>query len=153
MYMVLQSTVRQQCAVQEGFASLHPNWRFSRSNRTVRRTDAGGGPPWHVSFAPDYLERNTVTMRTLTYYIATSLDGFVSRTDGSLDDFGFDGEHVADLLAEFPETIPTHLRSDLPLTDECRHFDTVLMGRTTYEVGLSLGFGSPYEHLKQYVFV
>ena len=91
-------------------------------------------------------------MRILTYCIATSLDGFVSRSDGSLDDFGFDGEHVADLLAEFPETIPTHLRSDLHVTDECRHFDTVLMGRKTYEVGLSLGFGNPYGHLRQYVF-
>lgn len=90
-------------------------------------------------------------MRTLTYYIATSLDGFISRADGSIDDFGFDGEHVADLLVEYPETIPTHLRSHFEVADECRHFDTVLMGRKTYDVGHSIGFGNPYGHLKQYV--
>lgn len=91
-------------------------------------------------------------MRELTYFIATSLDGFVSRNDGSIDDFAFDGEHVADLLAEYPETIPTHLRSHLNVADENRHFDTVLMGRATYEVGSSLGVTSPYQHLRQYLF-
>ena len=91
-------------------------------------------------------------MRTLTYFIATSLDGFVSRSDGDISDFGFEGEHVADILGEFPETIPTHLRAHFPVEDNCRHFDTVLMGRKTYEVGLELGFGNPYDHLRQLVF-
>ncbi|MEO1210842.1 MAG: dihydrofolate reductase family protein [Cyanobacteria bacterium J06638_20] len=91
-------------------------------------------------------------MRKLTYYIATSFDGFVSRTDGSIDDFAFEGEHVADLLSEYPETIPTHLRSYFELANQNRHFDTVLMGRRTYEVGLAAGVTSPYQHLDQYVF-
>lgn len=91
-------------------------------------------------------------MRKLTYYIATSFDGFVSKPDGGIDDFSFEGEHVNDLLTEYPETIPTHLRSLLNISSENRHFDTVLMGRHTYQVGLSQGITSPYQHLRQYVF-
>ena len=91
-------------------------------------------------------------MRKLTYYIATSFDGFVSRPDGRIDDFSFEGEHVDDLLSEYPETIPTHLRPHLNVTDQKRRFDTVLMGRKTYEVGLELGVTNPYQHLRQYVF-
>ena len=91
-------------------------------------------------------------LRKLTYFIAISFDGFVSRLDGSIEDFTFDGEHVADLLEEFPETIPTHLRPHLNVSQECLNFDTVLMGRKTYEVGLLAGFGNPYQHLRQYVF-
>ena len=91
-------------------------------------------------------------MRKLIYYIATSLDGFVCRPDGSLDDFSFEGEHVNDLLANYPETIPTHLRTHLDVTDDNKCFDTVLMGWGTYEVGLQQGVTSPYQHLRQYVF-
>ena len=91
-------------------------------------------------------------MRQLTYLIATSFDGFISRPDGSIEDFEFEGEHVQDLLEEYPETIPTHLRSYFPVGEENRHFDTVLMGRHTYELGLQSGVTSPYQHLRQYVF-
>lgn len=35
---------------------------------------------------------------------------------------------------------------------ENRHFDTVLMGRKTYEPGLKVGLSSPCPTLKQYVF-
>jgi len=91
-------------------------------------------------------------MRKLTYFIATSFDGFVSRSDGALNDFTMDGEHVQDLLDDYPETIPTHLRSPLNVDADAKLFDTVLMGRRTYEVGSSQGFTCPYQHLKQYLF-
>lgn len=91
-------------------------------------------------------------MRKLTYYIAVSQDGFVSRDDGTIDDFTFDGEHVQGILNEFPETIPTHLRSHFEVDAGNRRFDTVLMGRHTYELGQRLGISSPYQHLTQFLF-
>lgn len=92
-------------------------------------------------------------MRTLTYVIAVTLDGFIAGPDGQYDFFGFDGDFAAYLLAEFPETMPTHARGPLGLTDVApRRFDTVVMGRGTYEPGLAIGVTSPYAHLRQYVF-
>lgn len=91
-------------------------------------------------------------MKKLIYFVAVSQDGFVAREDGGLDDFAFDGEHVADLLADYPETFPTHLRSALQVSEEERCFDTVLMGRSTWEVGLESGVTSPYQHLEQWLF-
>jgi dihydrofolate reductase len=92
------------------------------------------------------------TMRKLIYYVACSVDGFIARRNGSFDYFLNEGEHLADLMTSFPETIPTHLRHLYPVSNENKVFDTVLMGRRTYEVGLDLGFTNPYGHLKQYLF-
>ena len=99
-------------------------------------------------------------MRKLTYYVASSVDGFIAHEDGTWDGFLTEGEHLVDLFADFPETIPNHLRDVLPehlrealgprgLT---KRFDAVLMGRATYKVGLDLGVTNPYPILKQYVF-
>ena len=88
-------------------------------------------------------------MRTLTYYVATTLDGFIAREDGSFHEFPWDDAFGGELLARFPETFPAHLRTD-SLSNQ--RFDTVLMGRGTYEVGLREGITSPYPSLRQYVF-
>ena len=93
-----------------------------------------------------------VKMRRLVYYVACTIDGFIAREDGSFDWFLTEGEHFADLLEFFPETIPAHLRDMLGVRAENRRFDTVLMGRKTYEVGLKVGITSPYPHLRQYLF-
>jgi dihydrofolate reductase len=63
-----------------------------------------------------------------------------------------EGEHYADLIASFPETVPSHLRDHLGVRAANQHFDAVLMGRATYEVGTALGVTNPYPHLKQYLF-
>ena len=89
--------------------------------------------------------------RRLVYYVACTLDGFIARKDGSFDCFLFKGEHFADLIARFPETFPAHLRAGLGITQPAQRFDTVLMGRKTYEVGLRERITSPYSPLKQYV--
>ncbi len=91
-------------------------------------------------------------MRKLTYYVACSADKFICHTDGSVDGFLTEGEHLSDLFKLFPETFPTHLREILGIQGNNRVFDTVLMGRNTYEVGLKEGIASPFSSLKQYVF-
>ena len=90
-------------------------------------------------------------MRKLVYYVASSLDGFIAREDGSLADFEMGGEHFADLIKRFPETIPGHLRGQLGVNAENARFDTVVMGRRTFEVASKIGITNPYPHLDQYV--
>lgn len=91
-------------------------------------------------------------MRTLTYFVACSVDGFIARANGAFDFFIGEGDHIAHQVAEYPETIPGHLRGAVGIDGPNRHWDTVLMGRATYEVGLPLGATSPYAHMRQYVF-
>jgi dihydrofolate reductase len=77
--------------------------------------------------------------RKLVYYVACTVDGFIAREDGSFDWALFHGEHFPDLIERFPETFPVHLRQALGVAQSARRFDTVLMGRKTYEVGLRGG--------------
>ncbi|MFC5143662.1 dihydrofolate reductase family protein [Streptomyces aureoversilis] len=92
-------------------------------------------------------------MRKLTYFIATTIDGFIA---GPGDEFGFmmsilDDEYVAALIESYPDTVSARGREAVGLGPDNRDFDTVLMGRNTYEPGLSIGMTSPYPHLRQYV--
>src|SRR5215510_3325755 len=89
--------------------------------------------------------------RRLVYYVACTVDGFIARKDGSFDWALLEGEHFADLIERFPETFPAHLRRALGVPQNARRFETVLMGRKTYEVGLKAGITSPYEPLEQFV--
>ena len=91
-------------------------------------------------------------MRKLVYYVACTVDRFIARADGSFDFYLTEGQHLTDLVESFPETVPGHLRGILGVTAQNRRFDTVLMGRGTYEVGLKEGVTSPYPHMKQYLF-
>lgn len=80
-----------------------------------------------------------MTARTLTYYIATTLDQFIAHEDGGVDGFLATGHHISDYL------------------DSLRAYDTVLMGRRTYEKGYEYGVqpGQPsptYAHMQQIVF-
>ncbi|WP_086820928.1 dihydrofolate reductase family protein [Allokutzneria sp. NRRL B-24872] len=92
-------------------------------------------------------------MRKLSYYIASTVDGFIATPEGAADFFPWEGDHNAVMTAEYPETVPTHVAAMVGLpVPEPRHFDTVVMGRGTYDVVLKEGVPSPYEHLRQYVF-
>lgn len=91
-------------------------------------------------------------MQRLTYYVACSIDGFIAHIDGSHDGFSQDSEYFSDLFSSFPETVPSHLRDVMGVNAENQWFDTVLMGRKTYEIGLKDGVTSPYSHMKQYIF-
>ena len=89
-------------------------------------------------------------MRELVYYIATTLDGFIARPDGSFADFPWDDAFIATLRERFPETLPAPMRPAATRAEN-RRFDAVLMGRRTYEVGSQQGLTSPYPTLDQYV--
>ncbi|RZU54169.1 dihydrofolate reductase [Krasilnikovia cinnamomea] len=92
-------------------------------------------------------------MRKLVYYVAATLDGFIAAPDGSWDFFGApDPGLMAYVTARYPETLPTAVREQLGATGPAQVFDTVVMGRGTYEPALAAGVTSPYAHLDQYVF-
>lgn len=51
-----------------------------------------------------------------------------------------------------PETVPTAYREAAGLRNAPnKRFDTVLMGRAAYEMGLNSGTDSPWSHLRQFV--
>ena len=91
-------------------------------------------------------------MRELIYYVASTLDGFIAEQDGCLTGFPWDEQYGSYLLERFPETFPVHLRGAGATKADNQYFDTVLMGRKTYEVGLREGVVSPYPTLEQIVF-
>jgi dihydrofolate reductase len=91
-------------------------------------------------------------MRQLKYYVACTVDRFIAHLDGTHDGFLMEGEHFADLIATFPETFPAQFRDILGISGENKCFDTVLMRRRTYEVGLKVGIANPYPQMQQCVF-
>lgn len=93
-------------------------------------------------------------MRKLTYLIATTLDGVISGpANDNPDFFLLEGPHAQALRREYPEMHPTHIRAPLGLEDTPnKHFDTVLQGRRTYEIGLEAGITNAYRHLRNIVF-
>lgn len=91
-------------------------------------------------------------MRRLVYHVSATQDGFIAGPGGEFDFFVMNDDLAETLNVRFPETIPTDLRGALGITEDNKVFDTVLMGRKTYEVGLPHGIVSPYRQLRQYVF-
>ena len=80
-----------------------------------------------------------MTARPLTYYIATTLDNYIAHEDEGVEGFLYEGAHIADYMTSL------------------RDYDTVLMGRRTYEIGYKYGVavGQPsptYPHMTQIVF-
>ncbi|GAA0577707.1 dihydrofolate reductase family protein [Streptomyces crystallinus] len=92
-------------------------------------------------------------MRKLSYYIALTIDGFIAAPDGTYDFYPLSEEFVGFLAGEFADTLPTAARRVLGV-DEVpnRRYDTVVMGRGTYDPALKEGITSPYAHLRQIVF-
>jgi dihydrofolate reductase len=90
-------------------------------------------------------------MRRLVYFVATTIDGLIGAPDGTFDFFPM-GEQVGHQAATYPETIPAHLRDSLGASDTPCRFDTVLMGRRTYQPALDAGVEDPYDPLETFVF-
>lgn len=90
-------------------------------------------------------------MRKLTYYVASTIDGFIATEEGSVDFFPVGGDHGPAITAQYPETLPTKVREALGIDKRNTNFDTVLMGRKTHDFGVRTGTASPYAHLRQFV--
>lgn len=93
-------------------------------------------------------------MRKLVYYVAVSLDGYIAGPRGEVEFYPISDDMIAWFSERVPDSVPTHVRPriGMPVDAPNRAWDTVLMGRRTYEPGLAIGTDSPYHHLKQYVF-
>jgi dihydrofolate reductase len=91
-------------------------------------------------------------MRKLVYYVAATIDGFIAGPDGTYDFFPYEPDLADWIVTHYPETLPTPHRRAIGIDDTPNAvFDTVVMGRGTYQPGLDQGVPSPYAHLIQYV--
>ena len=76
-------------------------------------------------------------MPQIIYYVATSLDGFIAGKNDDVSKFMPEGKGVDKYLADLA------------------HFQTVIMGRRTYEFGYQYGLtpGQPaYPHMQHHIF-
>lgn len=76
-------------------------------------------------------------MRKIVYYVAISVDGFIAGPNGDISGFAQQGPGVEKYLRDLQQ------------------FDTVIMGRRTYEFGYQFGLspGQPaYPHMEHYLF-
>lgn len=92
-------------------------------------------------------------MRALVYYVATTVDGYIAAPDGAYGFFGLADDLGEFIDATYPETMPTGYRQARGSDDVPNgRFDTVVMGRGTYDPAYLHGITSPYAHLRQIVF-
>lgn len=76
-------------------------------------------------------------MNKIVYYVAISLDGYISGKDGNISGFLAEGNGVQKYL------------------DDLQDFETVIMGKNTYEFGYKFGLkpGEPaYPHMNHFIF-
>ena len=90
-------------------------------------------------------------MRRLVYVVGASVDGFIAGPSGEIDFYPLTPDVVTLLAGELADTLPAHVRAQLGVVGPPQRFDTVLMGRATYEPALAVGITSPYAPLRQLV--
>jgi len=79
------------------------------------------------------------TQRKVIYYVAMTVDHYIAHEDETINGFAMEAHHITDYITSLQD------------------YDTVLMGRRTYEWGYQFGIqpGQPvptYNHMMQYVF-
>jgi dihydrofolate reductase len=90
-------------------------------------------------------------VRRLVYVVGASVDGFIAGPAGEIDFYPVTDDVVALLATELAETLPARVRTQLGVAGAPQRFDTVVMGRATYEPALAVGITSPYAPLRQLV--
>lgn len=91
-------------------------------------------------------------MRKLVYYIGISIDGYIAGPDDDVDFYPMSDDYLQWMGAEYGDTLPGHVRAQFGLADApLTKFDTIVMGRRTYDPALTEGITSPYPHLTQYI--
>jgi dihydrofolate reductase len=95
-------------------------------------------------------------LRKLVYYVAVTLDGFIAGPEGGDPTgesyFPLHQDLIEFILTEFPETLTDAARRAMGIAAPNKTFDTVLSGRSTYEIGLAAGITNAYPHLRHLVF-
>lgn len=76
-------------------------------------------------------------MPKIILYIATSIDGYIAKTDDNLD---------------WLTSVPLPTEGDYGYTNLLQRIDTALMGRKTYDEIIGMDMEWPYDNLKCYVF-
>ncbi|WP_395244118.1 dihydrofolate reductase family protein [Agromyces sp. MMS24-K17] len=91
-------------------------------------------------------------MRTLTYYISLSIDGFIAGPNDEVDFFPGSEDYLAWMVGDYGDALPSAAREQFGIADApLSRFDTIVMGRRTYDPALQVGITSPYAHLRQVV--
>lgn len=92
--------------------------------------------------------------RRLSYFVASSLDGFIAGPDGGDPSswWPITEDYLDFIRSEFPETLPGPARQALGISDPGHRFDTVVEGRRSFELGLAAGIPDAYPHLRHLVF-
>lgn len=91
-------------------------------------------------------------MREMTYYIGATLDGFIAGPNDEVDFFPLSDDFHRFLAGEYADTLPGHARAALGVAEApLTRFDTVVMGRRTYDPALQLEITDPYPHLRTLV--
>jgi dihydrofolate reductase len=90
-------------------------------------------------------------VRRLVYVVGASIDGCIAGPGGEVDFYPVTADVAALLASELADTLPAHVRAQLGVVGPPQRFDTVVMGRATYEPALAVGITSPYAPLRQLV--
>jgi dihydrofolate reductase len=92
-----------------------------------------------------------VPVRTLTYFVAVSVDGFIASPTDTFEAFPPQGDHIDWILREWTDTVPGAALDALGLSADGSRVDTAVMGWGTLAAGFPFGVVDPYPHLRSYV--